>query len=216
MRNFIKPLSVVFVVFANVAACSSGGGSPQDAGGDVTPTDSGKKPLDASNGDASDAATCTAASTYGTTVTDQTAVFTPTPADAGADAGPEDFYVYDGSLNTDIDFIDLELYDGYGVFSGGIAPGTYNLSGAELQYADCGLCALILTDGSAPDSTTDAYMATGGSITITTVTPTLAGTLTNVTFTHVSIDSNSGQSSPVADGCKSSIPSLAFSATVTQ
>ena len=134
--------------------------------------------------------------------------------DGGLIGGSQDVYQYTGTLNADPDNLDIEMYAGFGVFSNGIHTGKFQLTGAELDYATCGLCVLVLTD-SAGGSPTDAYMATGGSVTITALQPTLTATLDNVTFTHVDIDSNTFESTPRGDGCNSSIASLAISAPVT-
>ena len=134
--------------------------------------------------------------------------------DAGSTGGAQDYYIYQGDLNADPDTLDIELYTGFGVFKNGIKAGTYTLSGDELNYATCGLCVLIYTDVSG-GTPTDTYLATGGTVTISTLQPTLTGTLSNVTFTHVDINSSTFQSMPVGDGCNSSISSLSISAPVT-
>lgn len=139
-----------------------------------------------------------------------------TDAGGGPIGGPMDFYQYTGDLNADPDVLDVEIYAGFGVFTNGIKTGTFNLTGAELDYATCGLCVLVLTDTSG-GSATDTYMATGGTVTIDTISPTtISGSLSNVTFTHVTIDANTFESTPVGDGCNSSISSLSISAAVTQ
>ncbi len=215
MQHLIKLVSVVsFGVFAAAACSSSGNG--QDAGpGDSSGNDA-KKGVDTGSDVAADVGvTCNASSTYSGTLTNEMAGYTPTPADAGADAGPQDFYQLEGALNADPDLFDVEIYDGYGVFTNGITAGTYTLSGDELNYATCGLCVLI--QANATQSSADPYMATGGTITITSISPTgtLAGSGSSLTFTHVTIDQNSSQSTPVGDGCNSSIATVSFSSMVT-
>ncbi len=203
-------------VLGSATACSGGGDNKDGGTGDAAP-ETGKKPLDSGTPDASDAGvTCTANPSYTESLSGETANYTPTPADAGADAGPEDFYIYQGAFNTDQDVLDIELYDGFGAFtSSGIVPGTYNLTGDDLDYATCGLCVLIIGDQT--QSSGDPYMATSGSITITSVSPTgtFAGTGTNLKFQHVSIAQDNTMT-PVNDGCKSSVASVSFSAAVTQ
>ena len=212
MRTRLRLLVSPFLGLLVAAACSGGGGGSDagsDAQSDVAVADSAKD----TGADAG--AVCTANPTYSGALTQQAATYSPTPADAGADAGPQDSYQYQGAYNTDPDLLDIELYDGYGVFTGGIQPGTYALTGAELNYGTCGLCVLVI--GNASQSGGDPYMATGGSITITSVSPTgtFAGSGTNLTFTHVSVDPNTQQSTPLNDGCNSAIASVSFSATVT-
>ncbi len=183
-----------------------------------TPVDAGT--ADATTSDAADDATADATDDAATdAATDADDASAEASTDAGADdggliGGSQDVYQYTGTLNSDPDNLDIEMYAGFGVFSSGIHTGTFKLSGAELDYATCGLCVLVQTDSSG-GSPTDTYMATGGSVTITSLQPTLAGTLDNVTFTHVNIDPNTFESTSAGDGCNSSIASLAISAPVT-
>jgi hypothetical protein len=115
-----------------------------------------------------------------------------------------------------------EFRVGRGPFGTSAAPtavvaGTYTLDGPELQYQTCGLCLRIGTM-TTTTSYADEYLATGGTVTITT-----AGTadgqnvtfsLANVTFEHVRIDSSSQLSTPVGDNCTSSLASATFSSTL--
>lgn len=197
--------------------------SNQSATYTPTPVDAGTADAtdDATTADAADDATTADATDDGATdaATDADDAGAEASTDAGADdggliGGSQDVYQYTGTLNADPDNLDIEMYTGFGVFSSGIHTGTFKLTGADLDYATCGLCVLVLTDSSG-GSPTDTYMATGGSVTITSLQPTLTGTLDNVTFTHVSIDPNTFESTSVGDGCNSSIASLAISAPVT-
>jgi hypothetical protein len=62
----------------------------------------------------------------------------------------------------------------------------------------------------------DAYMATGGTLTITSLTPTITGKVSNATFTHVTIDEKSAESTPVGD-CDSAVTGdYTFSQTATE
>ena len=131
-----------------------------------------------------------------------------TDAGGGPIGGPNDVYQYTGDLNSNPDNLDIEIYAGYGVFQNGVKLGKYTLAGNELDYATCGLCVLVFAGGQ------DPYMATGGTVELTSVQGTFSGTLTNVTFTHVSIDPNTFESTPLGDGCNTSIPSLSISAPV--
>jgi len=70
-----------------------------------------------------------------------------------------------------------------GVFTGGpIRPGTYTLTGDELDFTTCGVCVVLHGDR---DPTTgvprESYLATGGTVTITSADR-LSGSLTNVRF----------------------------------
>src|SRR5262249_5778526 len=96
----------------------------------------------------------------------------------------------------------------------------YQLTGDDLQYAQCGICVLVNTDLHMQGSgiaETDDYMATSGSVTLTSVgtngSGTLSGSISNVQFTHVTIGSD-GTSTPVGDSCNTTIANASFSATL--
>jgi len=116
------------------------------------------------------------------------------------------------------DAVQLELYAGAGAFAGGdIRTGTFQLTGSDAQYATCGVCLRIFTDlhmqGSAVASTDD-YLATAGSVTLTSVSgTTFSGTISNATFQHVNIGSDF-TSTPVGD-CTSTMSSGTMNATLT-
>ncbi|MGC4116554.1 MAG: hypothetical protein QM765_18645 [Myxococcales bacterium] len=93
--------------------------------------------------------------------------------------------------------------------SGTAQPGTYVLSGDELNYATCGVCVLMVDNLGTP------YMVTSGTVVLTSVSGNLTGTLTNATFEEVTIDGQTYESTPVAGGCQSSITSVAFDAAIT-
>lgn len=157
---------------------------------------------------------CGATATYGAAVIGMSAGFGEVE-DVCVANSPTAFIGYQGTLNTDAtpDVLALELYAGFGVFANGITTGTFTLSGDELQYADCGVCVLILADVSTQGAPGSLYMATGGTVNITQVSPNITGTLSNVTFTHVQID-DQANSTPDPDGCPSAITSASFDALV--
>lgn len=151
---------------------------------------------------------CTAEAAYGT----------PTAADAYAgrdvDTNPELVY-YNGSLNTDYDDLTIELYKGYGAFTDTeIIPTTVQLSGDEAAYETCGACVLIYANWNRETEEADmVYLAIGGTLNITQVSPNIQGTIINASFVHVFIDEE-GASSPSPDACASTIESVAFDAVV--
>ena len=113
------------------------------------------------------------------------------------------------------DILIVEFYTGFAPFGTSqaptaVVPGTYQLTGSQLQYADCGVCLRIGTNA---DSGTgmyeDDYMVTGGTVTVTAVDNRVGGnlafTLSNLQFEHATIDPDSFMSTPVGDGCNSSI-----------
>jgi hypothetical protein len=116
------------------------------------------------------------------------------------------------------DLIEIELWDGLGAFEGGaVAPGTYEITGDEAQVVTCGVCLYIYSDatvveGEIVDSAKD-YIATGGSITVDTITGNFTGTLDSVSFTEIDWTSELGE--PLEDGCTTAIPAADFDAAIT-
>lgn len=142
----------------------------------------------------------------------------PTLADsfAGRDVEtmPEVVY-YNGSMNTDYDDLTIELYKGFGAFTKTeIEPGTIQLTGDEADYYTCGACVLIYANWNRDtEEAAMIYLAIGGTLTISQVTPNIQGTLLNASFVHVDIDEE-GASTPSPDACASSIEQVAFDAVV--
>ena len=99
----------------------------------------------------------------------------------------------------------LKLTTGRGVFTGGVAAGTYTISGADAGYLTCGLCVHIIADIVTGSGPTKFYFADSGMVTLTATSP-IAGSATNLHFTAVDI--NSGQK--IADGCDATIASINF------
>lgn len=100
----------------------------------------------------------------------------------------------------------LKLVSGKGVFSGGLATGTFSIAGVDTSFNDCGLCVNVIADIVTGSGPTKFYFATGGSVTLTATAPP-AGTLSNVHLVEVDI----GTGAPAASGCASDIGMLAFS-----
>jgi hypothetical protein len=118
------------------------------------------------------------------------------------------------------DSIQIDLYAGYGVFSAGsITPGTFQITGEELNFATCGLCVRLFTNVTSTGDVGDTYMATGGTVTIaaagTANGSTLSGSLSNVQFRHVNIDPVTGNTTLAANSCSTALTNATFSATVT-
>jgi hypothetical protein len=109
------------------------------------------------------------------------------------------------------DVLVVELWDGYGPFAGGaVAPGTYTLGAADADYDTCGVCILLAAD--VTPGTTQAVrtlIATGGTITLTSTSTTLAGSLSGVALTE--LDPGSGAPLPGAT-CTSVIDAASFGA----
>lgn len=186
-----------------VCACGVADAGPLDAG----PEDAGQ-PDD--GGPTDGGPVCLATADYG--------VASPISETAFLVSGPPVRLIWAAGLNADLlaDTIAVELYEGSGAFaSTPIAPGTYPLTGDELNYATCGTCIFLRADLDADTGTSQTYMATGGTVTITSVSPNLTGTLSDLTFEHVEVDPTTYVSTPVGDGCVSALTSLSFDAPVT-
>ena len=139
------------------------------------------------------------------------------PATGSGSAATIHLEYLDGVLQGS-DILDITLYAGYGGFgSGDIAPGTYALTGDDADWGTCGICVDVMPgalgsagiDFSSTYYATHAYIATTGSITFTSTTTRLTGSLTGVTFKHFDFDSNAFTSS-FPDSCTTTITSAAF------
>ena len=151
------------------------------------------------------------------TVTNALATYSPGMAANGLPAAPYIFFGTGLSAATPPDVVFVELYSGFAPFGTDAAPtaavpGTYPLTGDQLQYSSCGVCvtaaAKVVTGGNSGD-----FMATGGSLKISTngaaVDGTLAIELSNVTFEQVTF--NMGVSTPVGNACNTKITKLVYS-----
>ena len=112
------------------------------------------------------------------------------------------------------DLVDIQLIQGNGVFAGGLpAPGTYELTGAETQLLTCGACVVI--HASVPRQ---YFVAQSGTLVVDELGPTgtgqFRGSLANVTFVHVTVDSMTTQSTVIDDGCHTSITAASWSTPI--
>ena len=98
----------------------------------------------------------------------------------------------------------LKLVAGKGVFTGGVAAGTYPIAGADAGYLTCGLCVHIIADIVAMAGPSKFYFADSGSVTLTSTAP-IMGSAQNVHLAEVDI--NTGAKSP---GCEATIASISF------
>lgn len=214
--------------FCQAGYCTTPGSSNKDAGTnpdagttDAGTTDAGTTDAGTTDAGTTDAGTTDAGTDAGTTPTCRAGNF----GNAGALQGTAQantaatFIAYYGELNTDPmqDVLSIQLYAGYGVFTGdaGVRPGTYTLSGDETNFATCGACVQIFADVN-PDGGAggERYMATGGTLTLTSTQGTLTGSLSNANLVEVTVDPNTFVSTPVPNGCTSSISSASFTAPI--
>lgn len=116
------------------------------------------------------------------------------------------------------DMISIELWDGLGAFEGGDATtGTFTIEGDDTRAVTCGICVYVhadstLAEGTIVDSRKD-YIATGGSITVDSVTGNFTGSVANLTFTE--IDWTDALGAPLEGGCETALPSATFDVAIT-
>lgn len=171
--------------------------------------------------DAPGPAKCLVPQTYGTPpVTSQEGFFLP----AADPQNDPDAIIWDANIsNPDVLFV--YLFAPGPQFPNGFVPKTIAISGDETNFSTCSGCVLIgaQCNSCAPEQNNNGqyFMATGGSLKITQVSNTkVTGTLTNVTFTHVTVQNQGTDPSllttPVNDNCTTRIDSVAFTSTLTQ
>jgi hypothetical protein len=102
----------------------------------------------------------------------------------------------------------IRMVPGNGAFTGGVAPGTYTISGADADYNTCGLCVHIIADIVSGQGPTKFYFADSGTVTLTATTPPISGSVQNLHFNEIDI----GSGAPVSGGCQASMTSASFTA----
>jgi hypothetical protein len=105
------------------------------------------------------------------------------------------------------DTLFIELWSGWGAFPNQVTTGTFPLTGDDGSYQTCGACVYIRGDVVGPGTSNGFWMATGGTLTLTSIEGNLTGTLSNVTFAHMA---SGTQTVPANDGCDTSLESVAF------
>jgi hypothetical protein len=99
----------------------------------------------------------------------------------------------------------IKLNAGKGAFAGGLANGTFQITGADAQSPNCGLCVNIIADIVAMQGPSKFYFATSGSVTLTSTQPPI-GTVSNLAFVEVGVNGD-----VMPGGCTASIGSMSFS-----
>jgi hypothetical protein len=218
-------------LFASLAllACSDSGSSTPDAAPSHNPdaattADAAPIPDGAPGVDGAPGACTVSTADFG----DKGALTGAATFDDGmtADDHSDDILEFDALLEgaQPADGIAVQLYAGYGAFAmsdtnpmGQIMPGTYELTGEELDFATCGVCVRIVTNTTS-SGYEDDYFATGGTVTVTeagnVVGGTLSGTLTNVQFHHVTIDPQTGATTQAPDTCTTGVTNATFTGTL--
>lgn len=151
---------------------------------------------DDSDEPAHDEALCLVAATYAPTTT---------AATAGTAAGGGPTVTLPIAAGPPRDSLFLKLISGAGVFSQGVRTGTFTIAGVDSGFTSCGLCVNIVADVVPGQGATKFYQATAGEVTLTSVTPPLAGSVSNLTFVEVDLAGN------VVPGCTTKISSASFS-----
>lgn len=113
------------------------------------------------------------------------------------------------------DYLYFELYAQYGAFAGGdITTGTFPLAEDDAAYSSCGACVMVgadVTDGGVGNW----YFASAGTLTLTSVTGRLSGSLSNVTLKRVIKDADGYPSDTPTFDCFTKIPSASFDVEIT-
>jgi hypothetical protein len=118
--------------------------------------------------------------------------------------------------DTILDQLVLELLPGWGVFEHGLTTGDFSIAGAEQSYATCGLCVRIAGDTPVELSPTPDqwYMATEGTIHVTSIDTSLQVTFEDVRLEHVTIAPGTFQTQPTNSGCATRIDSLTIDSLI--
>lgn len=104
-----------------------------------------------------------------------------------------------------VDMLWIDLYEGYGGFTAGVVPGSYPIAGSDADPIACGACIYVAADVAA-EGAARLYLARSGTLTLTSIEGTMAGTLTGASFE--ALDPASGALVPST--CTTSIASAIF------
>ena len=146
--------------------------------------------------------------------------YSPGMAANGNPAAPYVFMFAPLTATATPDAVFVEFYSGFAPFGTEAAPtplvpGTYQLTGDQLQYSSCGVCVTASAKQTQSGNSGD-FMATGGTVVVTAAGTAVGGTLTlkltNVTFEQVTF--NMGTSTPVANNCKTKLGNLTYTGTM--
>jgi hypothetical protein len=116
------------------------------------------------------------------------------------------------------DVVLVELWDGFGGFTGGkVRTGTFPITGEDLDYDTCGICVLMLADV-ANNTPAKLMLATAGTVTITSVATAVGQktqlSVADASFVEIEDVPNQGFE-PVADSsCASPISNVVLADTI--
>lgn len=121
------------------------------------------------------------------------------------------------------DLLFVELWDGFGAFSGGqIGTGDFTIEGDEANLADCGICIYALGDAVSANGQVNyakQYIATSGTITVEAagtragndITGNFTGSISGLTLVELNPDMSGG---PLSGGCETAIQSVSWDAPI--
>ena len=126
--------------------------------------------------------------------------------------GSKNWYRLSAMLPGELDVIQIELWPERGAFRGGsVKPGIYQLTGDDLSYATCGVCARALADRGMASQR--EYFAIAGTVEIKEVAPTagapFVATVRDMSFAEV--DSNHSE---IEGGCSLDLEAAEISGSV--
>jgi hypothetical protein len=205
----MRKLSLLVIPFSLSALVACGG----DDGDGVTPIDA---PIDTTGGVTCSVSTADFGNKGALTGIAQIAVSTMNPALYRIAMQAQ----LEAAEPTDVIFVDF--FTGYTPFGTqqaptAVVPGTYQLSGEQLDFATCGVCVTLGTNATA-SGVEDDYMVTQGTLTVDAVgdavNETLTFSLSGLQFQHVTINPDTAVTTPVGDGCTTEISNATFTGTV--
>jgi hypothetical protein len=101
----------------------------------------------------------------------------------------------------------LKLTAGKGVFAGGLAPGTFTITGPDGNFLTCGLCTNLIADIKPTTGPTKFYFADSGTVTLSSVAAPFSGSAQNLLFFEIDIMTGN----KVPGGCMAKIDAVTFS-----
>lgn len=103
------------------------------------------------------------------------------------------------------DTLFIKLEAGKGAFTGGLANGTFPITGDDAAYLDCGVCFHIIADIVTGQGPSKFYFADAGTVTLTSTAPP-SGSAQGLHFREV----NTATGAFVPGGCEATIDSVSF------
>jgi len=210
----IRSKTLIAIAAPAVYAFACGGGSTSHVDSGIHLLDMGSGGNPDGSGSGSNPGGCSALTSYSPPAFGSNNSQAQDTAAGGSNVHEQDFF---GVMNSDVDVLGLSLFANFGGFGSGgdIAPGTYTIQGDDAAWSTCVICVLIATDVGSDGTPKDFYFATSGSVTLTTVTGQLSGSVTGANFIHVGTSMGQPADPPAVDSCASTISSATFNTPLT-